>query len=724
MPSIEELKEELPRLKGKAKVDQLNKIAELFSFSHEQDDVVKYAYKALELAEKTHYVRGTIQAYDLICRFFESRLEKEQAIETCEKGLAIAQAANYRRGEVNMLIQKARMISNYRGERKDGLALLEKALTYCQQDGYLQEEGKIYGNKSAIYLMEGDLEHALQCCELAIERFIELNDKKNLSRCFKMIGHVYMAKSEYAKTLEYYHRVLQIELSFGNQLEATNSHEKIGNVYFRQGNYPKALEHYFEALRFAEKSNLEGYIASGLCNIGNIYGEQGLHDKALKYYRKAMKLFKKVGLEDGYITTMVNVGETYLESKNYKKAQKTLEEALTYAQKLDNEHLLALNLYGIAGSYKGQNETIKALEHYMQAAEIFQRIGDRFHEVAIFVEVALINLEKEQYIRAIDYGTLAFDIAQDLGSINSLQKAADVLYKTYKAKGNFEQALHYYEQYAKFKDQLFNSEKTKEIGRLEWGYEVERKEREIELLEKDKIIQQQKITELEQSQQITQMNVIIEAQEKERKRIASELHDGLGIMLSSLKIKFSAIDVDSLTKVQSRHYQESMRMLDDCCRDVRNISHNLMPKSIIDYDFGTALDVYLADIDRLHDFRVHLHVEDLPENLSEKLKVNIFRIIQECMHNTIKYAEATEVNVQLIQHDKDLVVIFEDNGKGFVLEEAQQKEGIGLKNLASRVSFLKGAYQIDTAPNRGTCITMEIPSDDASNIITMKKQAV
>ncbi len=724
MQSIYDLKQQLPQLSGTAQIDQLNKMAETCGLSSKQEEGSTYAYKALKLAEKINYTRGIVQAHELISHFLESKGDKEQAMQIGEKGLAIALKHNYRRGIAKMLIQKARMIGNYKNDRQTGLKLLDEALQYCLEDGYLQEEGRVYGNKGIAYLMEGDLTKAFECCEIAIERFIELNDKRNLSRCFKMIGHVYNARSEYGKALEYYHRVLKIELEFNNQLEATNSHEILGNIYFRQGNYTKALEHYFEALRFAETAKLDSYIASALCNIGNIYGEQRLHDKALKYYHNAMKLFKKVGLQEGYITTMVNVGETYLESKKYLEAQKTLEQALEYAQQLNNEHLLALNLYGIAGSYKGQGETNKALEHYQKAATTFQKIGDRFHETAILTEVATIYLSNKQYALAIQKASLGLEIAKEIESISSQQKVADILYKIYKAQGDFEQALYYFEQYAMFKDQLFNTEKIKELDSLEWGYEIERKEREIELLEKDKIIQQQKITELEQSQQIIQMNVIIEAQEKERKRIASELHDGLGIMLSSLKIKFSAIETNTLPPGQSRHYQEAMRMLDDCCRDVRNISHNLMPKSIIDYDFGTALHIYLADIERLHNFKVQLHVEDLPNNLSEKLKVNIFRIIQECMHNTIKYADATEVNVQLIQHDKDLVIIFEDNGKGFVLEEAQKKDGIGLKNLASRVSFLKGAYQIDTAPNRGTCITMEIPSEENSNRVMMKKQAV
>lgn len=204
------------------------------------------------------------------------------------------------------------------------------------------------------------------------------------------------------------------------------------------------------------------------------------------------------------------------------------------------------------------------------------------------------------------------------------------------------------------------------------------------------------------------MESIIEGQEAERLRIAQDLHDGLGGLLSSVKAHFTTFknqfDKDEKLDITQKTYQ----LIDASCIEVRRISHNMTP-----HFFNlVGLEGYLEDIaEQLSTSGINATVDihNLPESTDTTKRITIFRLIQEILSNIRKHAEAKNILIQLIGSEKEIQLIIEDDGCGFDYEKACKNKGLGLKNINSRVDFLEGTIQWESIINEGTTITINIP---------------
>ncbi len=205
--------------------------------------------------------------------------------------------------------------------------------------------------------------------------------------------------------------------------------------------------------------------------------------------------------------------------------------------------------------------------------------------------------------------------------------------------------------------------------------------------------------------QISKLESFIEGEEKERLRIAKELHDGLNGDLSAIKFKLS-----SLLEMNNGVIKEAITMIDNSCNQVRAISHNLVPPSLENFNLLEAVEEYCEKYDASHSQKITFQYLGDAIKISKKEEINIFRIIQELVANSIKHAEAVEVNVQISCRNRIMQIIVEDNGKGFDVDNVEGN-GIGLKNIQSRVDYLHGS--IDLISNKqGTSTTIEIDRND------------
>ena len=204
------------------------------------------------------------------------------------------------------------------------------------------------------------------------------------------------------------------------------------------------------------------------------------------------------------------------------------------------------------------------------------------------------------------------------------------------------------------------------------------------------------------------MSTLLSGIEKERQRIAQELHDGSGVALSALKMKLHILKENRAPESHVQHISGLMKEVDRIYEDIRGISHNLMPKTL------SKLGLYPAIDELVNQFRTaapqikfSYYKKTSANHFSETAKINIFRIIQELLANVVKHSEATEVTLQLIKHSDSLMISVEDDGKGFDTREV--KNGIGLTSVESRVQILNGTLSIDAAPQNGTFISVFLP---------------
>jgi two-component system, NarL family, sensor histidine kinase DegS len=207
---------------------------------------------------------------------------------------------------------------------------------------------------------------------------------------------------------------------------------------------------------------------------------------------------------------------------------------------------------------------------------------------------------------------------------------------------------------------------------------------------------------------------IIEAQENERRRISRELHDGLGQLLSATKLKLGMFEfVQSQNKEKFNELiKEVDTIISKAIVEARRISHDLRPTTLDDFGLIPALRILCQEFSKLTGVKVKFQVSQLLERIDPKVEIAIYRIIQESFNNISKYAEATEVILDLYRKDKTVHVRVKDNGQGFDMDEAARNKkmgrGFGLLNMKERAELVGGKVEISSAIGKGTEVLLEI----------------
>ncbi|MEQ9298440.1 MAG: sensor histidine kinase [Cyclobacteriaceae bacterium] len=205
------------------------------------------------------------------------------------------------------------------------------------------------------------------------------------------------------------------------------------------------------------------------------------------------------------------------------------------------------------------------------------------------------------------------------------------------------------------------------------------------------------------------LSSLLEGQEQERKRLAREIHDGIGPTLSTLKMNLANIqrDIQGMDQNLNQKFQRSYQMIDDAADDLRTISHNLMPKVLSDFGLVEAIDSLCDKIDEAG-LRVEFISTGLEERLHKVSELGLYRITQELINNTLKYGAANKITVQLIKRDNGIRLMYEDDGKGFDLSSTSK--GLGLMNIENRAKALAGGVILDSQPKQGMTAIVDIPT--------------
>jgi two-component system, NarL family, sensor kinase len=222
-------------------------------------------------------------------------------------------------------------------------------------------------------------------------------------------------------------------------------------------------------------------------------------------------------------------------------------------------------------------------------------------------------------------------------------------------------------------------------------------------------IQEQKITELEKDKQLSAIDAMLKGQEEERSRIAKDLHDGLGGMLSGTKLSFINMkDNLVLTPENAILFDKSLSMLDNTIADLRKVAHNLMPEALVKFGLDEAVKDFCSSIQSSSNLKVVYQQVGEKRKLTNTAEVFTYRIIQELVNNTVKHAGAKQIIVQLNINTHKLSITVEDDGKGFDINTIANSKGAGMDNIKYRVQYFNGTLDIVTAPDKGTSVNIDL----------------
>jgi len=202
---------------------------------------------------------------------------------------------------------------------------------------------------------------------------------------------------------------------------------------------------------------------------------------------------------------------------------------------------------------------------------------------------------------------------------------------------------------------------------------------------------------------------MLKGQEEERSRIAKDLHDGLGGLLSGTKLSFVNVkETLVMTPEHAVYFDKSLSMLDNAIGDLRKVAHNLMPEALVKYGLNDALRDFCDSIQFSSGLKVSYQQFGKKRKLDNTAEVFIYRIVQELVNNVVKHADASEIIVQLTMSPDKVSLAVEDDGKGFNKLRIEQTKGAGIANIKYRVQYFNGTWDIVTSPGNGTSVNIEL----------------
>jgi signal transduction histidine kinase len=235
-------------------------------------------------------------------------------------------------------------------------------------------------------------------------------------------------------------------------------------------------------------------------------------------------------------------------------------------------------------------------------------------------------------------------------------------------------------------------------------------ERSVKLNEeiRKEMAEKARLASVIEAQKDEHLRALVQTQDNERKRIAGDLHDSLGSLLSTVKLRFNGLQEDFELKIPEKYarFHDTIVMLDEAIHEVRQISHNMLPVSLSRFGLKAALETFVEQINASQQLETKLQILGLDRRLPEEMEVAVYRICQELVQNVIKHAGATSLWIQVIDHKDSLNIIVEDNGTG--MQKKDITRGFGFTTIQSKVNLFKGSLGIESQPGKGSMVLVDL----------------
>lgn len=605
--------------------------------------------------------------YQDLYKLYHQQNQTEKMIEVASRGLELSRDLDYLRGLDYMIYYQATALE-LAGRGEAAIPLYQEGLALAQANNNQASAADYYIQLGVTHFFLGELEKALTNYLNAHQIYEQQDDKEKLAKVLNNIGIIYRMQQRYERALEIYWNSYQLKKALGDSLGIAASLQNLGLVFSHLKDQQQALQHLNHGLSiYQQLKNPEG-VASCYNSLGTIYLDWDDIPQAKEAFEEAWTYFG-THLEVDYTpSTLQGLGQVAFEEKNYVLAEQYFKQGL--------------ELTKAYGQKDVSLEIMKAL------GQILTELGKEGEAVQVMSEAFLLQ------------DTLAEENRQAL--LQEMQAKFDVKQKDNELRINQLELTH--------RTRQFNITMIIAISlallalSIFFGLKARIKANK-KIAEQNAQIQLQQIQQLEQENKLTALQSMIEGQEQERIRVAQDLHDSLGSLLTSVKAHVSSLEDMGAKPL----FTKTNNLIDEACVEVHRISHNLMPRSLALSGLQGALEDLVRSVEK-QGVDCHLDVIDLDEkSFTQTQMVMVFRIAQELINNLLKHADASQLLLQFIQKNKELTIIYEDDGKGFIVEKARQQKSLGISNIESRVRFLHGEIEWDTVPGEGTGVSLVVP---------------
>jgi len=594
---------------------------------------------------------------------------------------------------------------------KEALKLNNQAISLSQKLGLGKLNNRSLFKRAVLFSRVSQIDSAMWFAELSAQQSNVSNDLETLGKSKNLLGSIYLSQGDNYNALQFFLDALYLFEQINHKEGEAASLNFIAFYYLKTENYKKALQYFKETESIFKKLKRSDQLGRLYNNKGVAYFQLKEYDSALTDYKKSLRMVSKQGFNNLAPVRELNIGKVYIAQNQFKQAENYLKKAFENANKFNNTRIIT----------------------------------------AAFIQLGILNKNLQKPHIAKHYLIKGLNSARNSGFKDLEIQSLELLSSIYQSIERYDSAFYIEKHFATLKDSLSKVESENKLLFLQGKFEADQKEKEIRILQqeaeiKDKLIfnviagsllltaifvsvyfnyrskqkrknliyrheeeiRRKQITELLKEQELNTIKDSLKGQELERTRIAKELHDGIGGTLASIKLNL--IQAVKKPEFFSPEYLTTIiNRMHNACEEVRHISHNLTPPSFSRTNFTKTVQQFLSKTDMSSDISFSYELFDKKQlnNLGLDLKVDVYRMLQELINNTLKHSKASEVFVSLVAHEDYINLMVEDNGIG--IKKEQTAEGIGLKNIKSRLDLLKGKVTIDSQPNKGSIINIDIP---------------
>lgn len=540
-----------------------------------------------------------------------------------------------------------------------------------------------------------------------------------------------------------------------DNLYLSKSYTILGKGKMLQGLYDEAMKYYLQGLEITKITESPFLYFTHSLGLASVYIQNDEFEKAEPLLDNAIEnstntYFK--GLAKKYY------GDIYFDKRDGTNSESYYNDALVDLEKVPDKKLSLLIKLNLGTMDVARDRIEPALQLFEEVKNIAN--NNKYYDLYIdaVLRIGYVYKELKNYQAAQMILSTAHINAVGWDRLELEKKVLQSLVELYRDQEDYKNAYALMTQYVSVSNRIIQEQKSKEIKELEIQYQTLQKEKEISTLREEQLLKEseierqktikyafligflillipitallmvyyqklqaqsqlnaqqeelnkQKVSSLIREQELKLVKASVEAQDVERTRIARELHDSIGGNLAAIKMQMNSLN----DKSESRN--AIVTQIDDTYKQVREISHNLIPSKFSQNAFTALIRDYIGKLDKSIEMDIVFmpYPEDKINALEEHIQVEVFNIVQELLTNTLKYAKAKNVEIHLNLHNNSLQLLFEDNGVGF--DQNKTPTGIGLQNIKSRLEKLNAQFNIDSTINRGTAVTIEIPLENGT----------
>ncbi len=587
--------------------------------------------------------------------------------------------------------------------------------------GWKLGEIKFISNYTAVLNLHDKFDESLQLNLQAIDLAKSINNKYQLACAYSNTGASYYGLKRFSECIDYFLKSIPLLEELDKKPQLVTGYGNLCGLFNQVDDYGKSYSYGLKAIKLARELDDKYSLEEALINTSSAVAYLGKTDSALILLKETKLL--ALELDDKYeqLSVDINVADLYQTMLQYDNIKPLADEALKLSTEIDSK--------------EGMAKSILFLANY--------------------------SFYKKDYASAKGYAEKALAITKENGLPQVMEKTYLALSKIALVSGDVSKYQYYSDLQDSLKNLTINDRVRKNTAEFEAKYSLDKKQSEIDKLNKEKqirdltlakrktinialigavvvllllaflynknyrqkkklltadaVLKEQRITELENEKQLSATRSVLQGQEEERSRLAKDLHDGLGGILSSAKYSFSNMKSNMIiTPENADAFDRSMAMLDRSISELRRVSHNMMPEALMKFGLNTALADYCNSINQSGAIELSYRSFGMTDETIPASKASvIYRIVQELINNMMKHAEAKTALVQFIVNEIALSITVEDDGKGFDASTLDKNDGIGYANLQNRVTYLKGTMDLHTSPGKGVSVNIEIPDINA-----------